>query len=250
MEHRDGLWIAAHMVRPGADQSDDPVSLDVIPEYLQRYYWWAYIHPTAVRLFERPWLVNLILWGNYRRLTEAALCALGGTLPDRSLQIACVYGDLTARLAARAAEDGGQLDVIDVLAVQLANLRPKLPPGAPVRMLQRNSAALGFQDASYDRALLFFLCHEQPAEVRRTTVNEALRVVRPGGRVVIVDYAWPRWWQPMRHLWLPLLRWLEPFVRDLWVDNPDAWLPLAEPVRSTSRTTFFGGLYQLITITR
>ena len=33
-----------------------------IPEYLQETYWWAYLHPTAVNLFERQWLVNLILW--------------------------------------------------------------------------------------------------------------------------------------------------------------------------------------------
>jgi len=36
-----------------------------VPDYLNAHYWWAYIHPKAVKLFERQWLVNLILWGNY-----------------------------------------------------------------------------------------------------------------------------------------------------------------------------------------
>src|SRR4051812_39825350 len=36
-----------------------------VPAYLQETYWWAYVHPNAVRLFERQWLVNLILWGNF-----------------------------------------------------------------------------------------------------------------------------------------------------------------------------------------
>jgi len=31
-----------------------------IPAYLQETYWWAYVHPKAVRFFERQWLVNLI----------------------------------------------------------------------------------------------------------------------------------------------------------------------------------------------
>ena len=48
-----------------------------VPEYLERHYWWAYVRPNAVRVFERPWLVDLILWGNYRRLCDAALTALG-----------------------------------------------------------------------------------------------------------------------------------------------------------------------------
>jgi len=29
-----------------------------VPAYLQQFYWWAYVHPWAVRTFERGWLVN------------------------------------------------------------------------------------------------------------------------------------------------------------------------------------------------
>src|SRR3974390_2364270 len=62
-----------------------------IPYYLNKHYWWAYVHPNAVRVFERPWLVNLILWGNYNALREAGLDELGATLPGRTLQVACAY---------------------------------------------------------------------------------------------------------------------------------------------------------------
>ena len=220
-----------------------------IPDYLRRHYWWAYVHPAAVRVFERAWLVNLILWGNYRRLSAAALDALGETLPGRSLQVACVYGDLTTRLAERVARGGGKLDVVDVLPVQLANLRQKLPADMPVRLLQQDSASLAASNASYDRALLFFLLHEQPAAVRRRTLAEVRRVVRPGGRIVIVDYARPRWWHPLRYLWLPVLRRLEPFAPDLWARDADATGPARDRARSASRQELFGGLYQLITIT-
>src|SRR6185503_10495145 len=105
-----------------------------VPAYLLRTYWWAYVDPRAVRLFERQWLVNLILWGNFARLRDAALDALGGRLAGRTLQIACVYGDLTARLRARLAP-GGSLDVVDVLRVQLENLARKLPGDPRVGLL-------------------------------------------------------------------------------------------------------------------
>jgi len=26
-----------------------------VPDYLWQNYWWAYVHPTAVRIFERQW---------------------------------------------------------------------------------------------------------------------------------------------------------------------------------------------------
>jgi hypothetical protein len=82
-----------------------PAGLQV-PYYLNAHYWWAYIHPRAVQLFERQWLVNLVLWGNYARPHDAVLDEMGDSLPGRTLQVACVYGDLTARLGARVAEGG------------------------------------------------------------------------------------------------------------------------------------------------
>jgi hypothetical protein len=63
-----------------------PPELEV-PYYLNAHYWWAYIHPTAVRLFERQWLVNLILWGNYARLRDAVMAEMGDSLPGRTLQV-------------------------------------------------------------------------------------------------------------------------------------------------------------------
>src|SRR3954465_6829547 len=102
-----------------------------IPAYLQDTYWWAYVHPNAVKLFERQWLVNLILWGNFARLRDAALASLGDKPEGRTLQVACVYGNFTAKLSGRVAGAQGTLDVVDVLPIQLANLRRKLDCGAP-----------------------------------------------------------------------------------------------------------------------
>jgi ubiquinone/menaquinone biosynthesis C-methylase UbiE len=88
-----------------------------------------------------------------------------------------------------------------------------------------DSAALGFADASFDRALLFFLLHEQPQAVRERTLAEALRVVRPGGTLTIVDYAPPSRFNPLRYFWKPVLDRLEPFARDLFSEEVAAWLP-------------------------
>ena len=54
----------------------------IIPAYLEKTYWWAYVHPRAVAFFERQWLVNLILWGNFARLRDSALDSLGETLKE------------------------------------------------------------------------------------------------------------------------------------------------------------------------
>jgi ubiquinone/menaquinone biosynthesis C-methylase UbiE len=223
-------------------------SLAAVPDYLRVHYWWAYIHPRAVHLFERQWLINLILWGNYTRLRDAALSALGETLPGATLQVACVYGDLSVDLEKRVAAGCGVLDVVDVLPIQLRNLGKKLPKGTLARLLAMDSKHLRLPDRTYDRALLFFLLHEQPPNVRQQTMREVFRVVKPGGRIVIVDYAKPRWWNPVRYLWRPLLAALEPFALDLWREDVCQWLPQRQVDHVRTRR-FFGGLYQMTTVT-
>jgi len=219
-----------------------------VPAYLNDTYWWAYVHPAAVRIFERQWLVNLILWGNFSRLRDAALAVLEDRAGGRTLQVACVYGDFTPRLARRIAERKGELDVVDVLPVQLANLRRKLDGYAPVRLLQRDASRLRLPDACYDQVVLFFLLHEMPAEVRARTLAEAMRVTRPGGQVVVVDYHRPARWHPLRGAMRWILRSLEPFAMDLWRHELEHWLPPG--VRPVRKDTCFGGLYQRVVIRR
>ncbi len=217
-----------------------------VPEYLHETYWWAYVHPRAVKFFERQWLVNLILWGNFAKLRDAALRELGEELPGRSLQVACVYGDFTPRLMQRVAKADGKLDVVDVLPIQLSNLRGKLEADTRVRLLQRDASDLGFADGSYDRVILFFLLHEMPLEVRRRTLAEAVRVLKPGQELVIVDYHRPAKWHPLKGVMTFVLRNFEPFAMDLWNHEVEEWLP--EGATVARKQTFWGGLYQKLVI--
>ncbi|MBU6298989.1 MAG: rhodoquinone biosynthesis methyltransferase RquA [Alphaproteobacteria bacterium] len=242
-QHIDNFGQLA-LAKPAVPYTDDTAA----PDYLLLHYWWAYAHPLAVRFFDRRWVVNFILLGNYRRLRDAALAEFGRTLPGTTLQLACVYGDLTCRLARRVVAGGGTLDIVDVLPIQLRNLKWKLPCKSPVRLLRMNTAALELPDESYDRVLLYFLLHEQPAGERERTLREALRVTKPGGKVLILDFASPYWWNPLRYIWRPLLALLEPFALDLWRTDIAALLP---PVGlAIRRERFFGGFFQKISITR
>lgn len=225
----------------------EPAPQRGMPDYLVQNYWWAYIHPTGVRVFERQWLVNLILWGNFARLRDAALGELGSTIAGRTLQIACVYGDFSTRFAERIAP-GGWLDVVDVLPIQLQNLRRKLAPRAPVTLYQQDSTKLGFADARYDQAVIFFLLHEQPEWARRQTLAEALRVLRRGGKLVIVDYHWPGKLHPLRYIFRPILRALEPYALDLWHRDVAEWLPKDVRFSQIRKQSFWGGLYQKVVI--
>lgn len=222
-------------------------SRPLIPSYLKQVYWWAYLHPRAVRFFEREWLVNLILWGNFTRLRNAALDELGPTIEQKVLQVACVYGDFTQSIARRLRAPG-TLDIVDVALIQLDNLRRKLQPNPAIRLHRQDSSALRFDNAQFDTTLLFFLLHEQPAAVRRATLAEAIRVTRPGGKIVIVDYHRPARLHPLNIPMQMVLRTLEPFAMDLWHSDIAAFLPSGVSSEAVSKTHYFGRLYQKVVI--
>ena len=217
-----------------------------IPDYLQDTYWWAYLHPRAVKFWEREWLVNAILWGQMNRLTAEVIKELD--LDERSnlLQIACVYGAFSSHLCQHTAASESKLHLVDIAPVQLANARKKLSAYDNVSYHLQDSSELRFPDDSFEQSVLYFLLHEQPEAVRRRTLAEALRVTRPGGKIVIVDYHRPEWWNGLRAVMWPVLRFLEPFALDLWRKPVHSWLPPGG-WKATTRL-YGGGLYQKTTI--
>ena len=219
-----------------------------IPDYLQETYWWAYLHPKALKFFEREWMVNLILWGNMNRLTQSVLSDLEVEPSSRVLQVACVYGDFSNKLARHLAHSGSRLDIVDVAPIQLQNAREKLSGNDNIGLHHEDSTALRFPDASFDETVVFFLLHEQPEDARRKTIEQAMRVTRPGGRVIFVDYHGPRKSNPMRYVMKPILTWLEPFAMDLWREELPAFMPAAVDAGQISSDFYFGGLYQKIVL--
>jgi len=220
-----------------------------IPKYLEETYWWAYVHPTAVQIFERQWLVNLILWGNFSRLRDAALDEIGASIKGENLQVACVYGDFSQQIAARLTPES-KLHIVDIAPVQLENVSKKVNGYSNVHVHHQDSNSLGFEDGQFDNVIVFFLLHEQPEAVRSKTVEEAMRVVKPGGKVVFVDYHRPHWANPFRYIMVPILHFLEPFALDVWRKEIIAWVPAGLRPKHFKKETMFGGLYQKVVMTR
>lgn len=215
-----------------------------LPDYLERHYWWAYLRPTSLRLFDHPAVVSAILWGQYRRLSDAALAEVRAG--QRVLQLACVYGDLTPRLRDRLGPDG-RLEVVDAAQIQIKNLAAKLGYDRRVRLRVADAAASG--PGRFDVVLCFFLLHELPDGQKRRVVDAALARLAPSGRAVFVDYARPARWHPLGPVMRAVFGLLEPFAIGMW----------RRPVRSLSSTPdrfrwrerrVFGRLHQIVTAER
>ena len=132
--------------------------------------------------------------------------------------------------------------------IQLQNLRHKLPHNSWVGLLRMDSTNLTFAPGTYDDVVVFLLLHEQPAEVRKQTLRQALRVVKPGGRLVVIEFSKPYWWSPFRYLWWAFLGVFEPFALGMWREEIAAMVPTAYRDKVRQNERFFGGLFQKVTI--
>ena len=232
------------------DLADTPVNVSPpIPGYLQDTYWWAYLHPNSFYFFERDWVVNMILWGNMKKLTQAVLDETDLPLQSRSLQVACVYGNFSRQLATLLEQTQSRLDLVDVAPIQLRNAQTKLNGQDNVGFHHQDSSSLTFPNASFDESIIFFLLHEQPEDVRLKTIGEAIRVTKPGGKIIFVDYHSPHRSNPLRYLMRPILNWLEPFAMDLWREELPAFLPAHIKPEQIRSEFYFGGLYQKVVVT-
>jgi ubiquinone/menaquinone biosynthesis C-methylase UbiE len=71
-----------------------------------------------------------------------------------------------------------------------------------------------------------------------------MRVLKPEGKLVIVDFGNPSRWHPFRYLWLPFLGLLEPFAVALWNNELTDIVPAQMLRRTWRKTSYFGGLFQ------
>lgn len=215
-----------------------------IPRYLEEVYWWAYMRPGSLTVFDHSAVVSAILWGNYGRLKRILFDELEAG--RNVLQAACVYGDLCPRLA-RIIGDRGRLDIVDIVPLQVENCNRKLSPFPWSRARIADAALPG--GASYDVVCCYFLLHELPDDHKRAVVDALLDSVAPGGKAVFVDYHRPRALHPLRPVMALVFALLEPFARRMWRSEIESFSGRGDDF-VWRKETCFGGLYQKVVAER
>jgi demethylmenaquinone methyltransferase/2-methoxy-6-polyprenyl-1,4-benzoquinol methylase len=100
---------------------------------------------------------------------------------------------------------------------------------AGLRFVAGDALHLPFADAAFDAATISFGLRnvaDVPGALR-----ELARVVRPGGRLVVCEFSRPTW-TPFRFVYLNYLMRLLPWIARRVSSNPDAYVYLAESIRS------------------
>ncbi|MBV9790404.1 MAG: methyltransferase domain-containing protein [Chloroflexi bacterium] len=150
---------------------------------------------THGRLIRWAWLydrvVNWLMLGRAREL-RATTVDLARIQPGETiLDVGCGTGDLTLAAKTRAGQ-AGKVSGIDAAPEMIAVARRKAAH-AQSEVDFRVSAveALPFPDATFDVVLSSLMMHHLPLAVKQQGLGEIHRVLKPGGRLVIIDMQRP-----------------------------------------------------------
>lgn len=141
-----------------------------------------------------PCLYDLLLLfltrGRERRFRESIVDLAGIRPGEHMLDIGCGTGTL-AIAAWRRSRPGGSVHGADVSAKMIAVARKKARKAeldAALHFQVADATVLPFRDQMFDAVTVTIVMHMVPEAERAAALQEASRVLRPGGRLLLVDY--------------------------------------------------------------
>lgn len=170
-------------------------------------------------------LLSLGQDAHWRRVTAAAAEPAG----TRVLDVASGPGNVAVELLGRGADEVVALDLSFNMLAEGAR-RWRTAPGSDLglRFVNGDALALPFPDATFDAVTISFGLRNVPDP--RAALGEFARVTRPGGRLVVCEFAAPTW-APFRRLYTGYLMRALPEIAKLVSSAPEAYVYLAESIR-------------------
>jgi demethylmenaquinone methyltransferase/2-methoxy-6-polyprenyl-1,4-benzoquinol methylase len=168
------------------------------------YKWW-YDHVQS-RGYDVALRWILLPFGGEHRFRREMTSALDFAPGERVLDLCCGTGSSAAAIRERAGP-ACRLVGADLSRGQLARAARK-KGCQPILLVEANAALIPFASGSFDSVVIPHALHEMPRETRATVLREARRVLRPAGRVAVLELDDPPGWLRRILLGARLLYWL------------------------------------------
>ncbi|CAM3998856.1 class I SAM-dependent methyltransferase [Nocardiopsis gilva] len=161
--------------------------------FLEEFGWGDLVSLGRLTPLTLPWLVGGRLDALQRRLARDSLALLRHRRGQRVLDACCGRGYAAAALAGSGCTAVG----LDVLPAQISQARQRFGQGArlgfavaDVRAPPARVEGIDLGDASFDRIHCLEAAFHFGPPGRSAFLMEGFRLLRPGGRLVLVDITW------------------------------------------------------------
>jgi ubiquinone/menaquinone biosynthesis C-methylase UbiE len=165
------------------------------PAYYRRAFHWqtdGYLSDHSARVYELG--VELLFRGTADVMRRQIIPPISAFLrqraerqPARLLDVACGTGSALKQVA--VAHPQLSYFGVDLSPHYARRARHQLRDVDQLAIAVENAESMPFSDASFDVVTCVYLFHELPRNARRRVAREMLRVLRPGGLLVVEDSA-------------------------------------------------------------
>ncbi|MBS3121344.1 class I SAM-dependent methyltransferase [Candidatus Woesearchaeota archaeon] len=159
-------------------------------------------HPSYYRKGFDTWIpsfydlfVSIALFGNQDKIREMFVNKLKeqGKRPKKILDMATGTGDVAIKL--KKAFPEADVTGIDLSTEMLAFAKKKADKNLlDISFIQQNIETTTFNEGYFDAVTISLGLHEIPEENRLNTIKEAYRILKKGGKFIIMDFNKPTNW--------------------------------------------------------
>jgi len=212
-----------------------------------------YSNMRLIKLVDFQPIISAILLFQYHRLVSKIVSGLKQSdLRNKKLLItSCAFGNVIPRVVKAAVQAGVErVLVADIIHNELVHAKSKLGDfSAKVDFIEDNATSMKQKDGVADANVMFFLLHELPHHLKGQALDEAGRMLAPGGKLFLAEFHRPELWV-LRALSWTYFKVFEPLGLALWdTHDPLAYLESTGGWKC-ERTTYFCGNFQVITATK
>lgn len=219
-----------------------------LPPYIDFIYGDLYKDINKCMSRDNTILCKLKTFFQYKTLVNAAVNEVKRN--QSVLQLGITFGNQIDEVA-MAVGAYGQYDIVDINPIQVSRVTEKYwKVYQGLKIFRQDAASLKLNN-QYDAVICFFLLSEVPSATKNKIITNALKMVKPGGKVVFVDWHKPFFWHPLRYLVRMYNRLYHPFVERLWDRDIDTYVsPEIRAQFIWHKSTYFGRMYQKTVATR
>jgi ubiquinone/menaquinone biosynthesis C-methylase UbiE len=212
-----------------------------------------YSNMRLIKLVDFQPIISAILLFQYHHLVSKIVSELKQMdLGKKKVLItSCAFGNVIPRVVKAAVEAGAERVLIaDIIQNELVHAKSKLGEYAgKVEYVEDNATSMKQEDGGVAANVIFFLLHELPHNLKGQALDEAGRMLAPGGKLFLAEFHRPQLWV-LRALSWTYFKVFEPLGLALWdTHDPLNYLESAGAWKC-ERTTYFFGNFQIVTATK
>jgi ubiquinone/menaquinone biosynthesis C-methylase UbiE len=167
--------------------------------------------------------------------------------------MSCAFGNISEKIADKClAERAHQFVLTDIIQSEIDNAQKKLRHfGDLCTYSLQDVTRTDFADGSFDYVVMFFLPHEVPYEKKEQLIEEADRLLKPGGKLVVGEFHKPslKILEILGRIYFFIF---EPYATEMWYrfDFSETMQAKIPHHYTIEKETFLFDNFQVVTATR